>query len=252
MDSERERIQKLLDGKKISLVESEKLFQALEEKRGEEEKVVEEGIDSSVGKRSRLVAPIIIGSAVLIVILYLVLSGLDSGDAQENLLLNPGFEKGADGRLASWVGGASYGGSEFLGRQKGGVIFSWDREVSRSGSRCVSIVNTESVTKKALSWRQNIKSFPAGSKLRLTGYIKSREVPGNGNAAIVLRGLKGLKEETFYATTAMSYDLTGTKDWTEVRLQVLVAGGTEELQILCQLEGSGTLWCDDLELRVVE
>ena len=244
MESERERIQKLLDDRKISPVEAEKLFQALEEKKGEESKPLQ------TGDRNRNLLLLLIGSVVIVIILYIAFSGPEDGEA--NLLLNPGFERGADGRVASWAGGASYGGGDFLGGSKEGTIFFWDANVSHQGRRSVAIVNTEGGGRKALSWRQQIKSFPAGKKLRLSGYLRSRDVSAKGTAAIVLRGLRGLKEETFIATTAMSYDLTGTKDWTAAHLQVVVGDGTEELQILCELEGSGTLWCDDLELRVVE
>ena len=50
----------------------------------------------------------------------------------------------------------------------------------------------------------------------------------------------------------MSYDLAGTKDWTKVQTQGIVGSDTEELQVLCQLEGKGTVWCDDLKLSVVK
>lgn len=252
MESERERIQRLLDGQKISLVEAERLLEALEEKKEEEAEPEVEVTISVVGNKNRSLIFILIGIAILIIIFYFVFRGPGSIDTETNLLLNPGFEKGENGEVASWVGGAAYGGGEFLGGSKGGAIFSWDDKVSHRGGRSVVINNMQGKNRKALNWRQQIKSFPAERKVKLSGFLRSRGISVNGRASLVLRGLRGLKEEIFLATTAMSYDLTGTKEWTEVHLQVVVSDGTEELQILCQLEGSGTLWCDDLALSVVE
>jgi hypothetical protein len=115
----------------------------------------------------------------------------------------------------------------------------------------ISIRSKNHQQRESLSWRQHLKTFPGGKKLKLSGYIKTRDLPSDGVAALVLRGLKGLKEETLFATTAMSYDLTGTKDWKMVQVQVMVGEDTEELQVLCQLEGNGTVWCDDFELIAI-
>ena len=165
-------------------------------------------------------------------------------------MINPGLEKGADKKVSSWT--ASISGSAFWGGTHEKDIFSWDDLTSHNGKFSVSINNRDLNKGQLLSWRQSLSTFPEGKKLRLSGYIKTRDISSDGVVALVLRGLKGLKEETLVATTSMSYDLTGTKDWTKVETQGIVGSDTEELQVLCQLEGKGTVWCDDLKLSVVK
>ena len=236
MDSERARIQRLLDEGKITGEEARKLLDAL----GERPK----GKKRSYKVKKGVLAAIVLAGAVIMVFLALA----KRGDRMNgNLLINPGFEKGTEKDVSSW----SPSISAFLGgRTEMEKVFVWDNTVSRGGEFSISIKNTGD--KRALSWRQTIKTFPAGKRLVLTGYIKTKDVSGDGSASLQVRGLRDLKKETFFATTSMSYDLTGTRDWTGTQVQALVGDDTEEIQVLCQLEGSGTIWCDDLELRVAE
>ena len=241
MEGEKSRIQKLLEEGKISSEEAANLLDALEEKPKTKRK------ESEV-KKLNLTVIAAGGFLVIFLIIFFFVINL-SNKNKGNLLINPGFEKGADKKVSSWT--ASIAGSAFWGGSREKDIFSWDDLTSHNGDFSVSINNKDLNKGQLLSWRQSLSTFPDGKKLRLSGYIKTRDVPSDGVAALVLRGLKGLKEETLFATTSMSYDLTGTKDWTKVQTQGIVGDDTEELQVLCQLEGKGTVWCDDLELMVV-
>ncbi len=243
MENEKSRIQKLLAEGKISPEEAANLLDALEEKPKTKRK---ETTDNN-----KKINPTVIaagGFLVILLIIFIFVLNL-SNKNKSNLLINPGFEKGADNKVSSWT--ASIAGSAFWGGSREKNIFSRDDLTSHNGGFSVSINNRDLNKGQLLSWRQSLSTFPEGEKLRLSGYIKTRDVSSDGAAALVLRGLKGLKEETLFATTSMSYDLTGTKDWTKVQIQGIVGGDTEELQVLCQLEGVGTVWCDDLELMVV-
>lgn len=246
MDSEKMRIEKLLRDGKLSPKDAQKLLDALgkspgkEKKAGQTDKKVSSVITKFIGG--------LVGVMVLALLVYVVL--LNQEERKEmNLLMNPGFEKGAENKVSFWS--ASYEASTFLrDHEEDGVEFVWDRETRKHGEASVSIRNRGA--EKLLSWRQSLKTFPKGKKIKLIGYIKTRDVANSGAASLVLRGLKGLKEQTLLATTAMSYDLTGSKEWTRVQVHAVVGIDTEEIQVLCQLEGSGEVWCDDLELRVVE
>lgn len=244
MDSEKARIQRLLEGGKISEDEAGKLLSALEHRPGKK------GPEPEPPKTKSAARTYVIGGlAFVLLIIILVFLTRGRSARKVNMLINPGFENGAGERVSSWT--PSSPGSTFLGGTPGReAAFVWDKVVSRSGGSSISIDTGEK--EKVLSWRQNIKTFPKGKRLMLSGYIKTADVSGEGSASLVLRGVKAMMEETFFATTAMSYDLTGTKAWTLVRVQAMVREDTEEIQVLCSLEGSGRVWCDDLELWVVE
>ncbi len=244
MEREKARIRRLLADGKISEDEAGKLLTALEQRPGKK------GPEPEPAKKSFAARPYVIGGAAVVLLILIIVFFTRGRDARKvNLLINPGFENGAGERVSSWTPVAP--GSAFLGGPvEHEAVFAWDKEVSHSGHSSVSIDAGEK--KKVLSWRQNIKTFPKGKRLRLTGYVKTMDVSKEGSASLVLRGVKAMMEETLFATAAMSYDLTGTRDWTLVRVQAMVGEDTEELQVLCSLEGSGRVWCDDLELWVVE
>ena len=245
MQNEKERIERLLAEGKISPEEARKLFDVLE---GEPRKKREAPVP---GKRRPLLIYLVPG--VLLVIAVLLLQSRHDGSYKsgENLLLNPGFEKGAASKVASWT--PSVAAVTFLGSaETERAVLVRSGEVAHNGKYSVSIINNSTENRITLSWRQHLKTFPRGRKLRLQGFLKTEDVAPDGAVSLVLRGRRGLKEETFVATTAMSYDLTGTHDWQKVQLQVMVLSDTEELQVLCQLEGRGAIWCDDLELAVVD
>jgi hypothetical protein len=246
VNSEQARIRRLLADGKISEDEAGKLLAALEQRPGKKEP---EPAPEPAKKSFAASTYVIGGPAVVLLIILIVffISGRDAGKV--NMLINPGFENGAGEQVSSWTPVAP--GSAFLGGPADHeAVFAWDNEISNSGSSSVSIDGGEKG--KVLSWRQNIKTFPKGKRLMLAGYVKTKDVSREGSASLVLRGVKAMMEETLFATTAMSYDLTGTRDWTLVRIQAMVGEDTEEIQVLCSLEGSGAVWCDDLQLLVIE
>ncbi len=242
MEGERARIQKLLEEGKITEEQARKLLKALEQRRPSTAK------SRQRPPRRRAVLYLFLAGIALFIAVVLMFFSFMVADYNKNLLVHPDFETGADGMVSSWM--PSEAGAAFLGgRDTGEAAFVWDEKVSHSGRFSISIRNKG---RRTLSWRQQIKVFPRGKKLRLRGFIRSQGVEGSGAASLVIRGLRGLKDETFVATSAMSYDLTGSKDWTPVQVQALVTDDTEEIEILCELKGRGAIWCDDLDLRVVD
>ena len=190
MEGEKSRIQKLLEEGKISSEEATKLLGALEEKRKTKRK------ETAVNDKK--INPTVIAAGVFLVILIIVFFYVLnlSNKNKDNLLINPGLEKGADKKVSSWT--ASISGSAFWGGTHEKDIFSWDDLTSHNGKFSVSINNRDLNKGQLLSWRQSLSTFPEGKKLRLSGYIKTRDVPSDGVAALVLRGFKGLKEETLF------------------------------------------------------
>ncbi len=239
MEKERARIQRLLEQGRITEKEAQKLLEALERRPRTQAKA-----------EKRLHPGYLLAGALFFLasfaVIYILVHG--EGTYKRNLIVNPGFERGADGKVSFWTPSAA-GAAFHGGGRTSDSVFVWDDKVSHSGMFSISIRNNNGP--KTLSWRQQIKVFPKGKRLKLTGFIRSEGVDPSGSASLVIRGLKGLKEETFSATSSMSFDLTGTKDWTRVQVLSTVTDDTQELQVLCLLKGSGTIWCDDLELTVV-
>lgn len=251
MDGERARIKKMSDEGKISPVEARRLLDALERNRETAAPEIPAQASPSGGgmaprSRLNLYASLVFFSILTIslaVALYkagYISRAVNGGD----LLLNGGFETGEGEKVSMWAPSAA--SDPFWGGDGGGGgAFSRDGFVAYKGSHSVSI--TGSAQGGALSWRQRLLTFPAGKKLVLTGYVKTSGITGPG-ASLAIRGLKELNSETFISTSAMSFDLTGTGDWTMVRVHAVVEEGTREIQVLCLLDGAGTAWYDELRL----
>jgi len=247
MNDDRQRILKMLKEGKISFEESRKLLDALD--RSDESTTP---INNEAVARRRTPLVIIFGLIFVFIALsalvFLKLRGGADNALRENMLLNHGFEKGGAQGVSSWSTSASLS-LFWADRGAKKAAFAWDDKIFFNGAHSVSITNAGGKEPGILSWRQNISTFPVGTRLMLTGYVKTEAVRGDG-ASIAIRGLRELKKEIFSASSDTSFNLTGTKDWSMVRVYASVSKETEEIQILCQLDGMGTAWFDELSLVV--
>lgn len=153
--------------------------------------------------------------------------GLGSGD--ENLLVDPSFEKGtgtqpADWQPFTWQGEASF---EYAG-------------VAHTGRRSVTIASD---TGADAAWHVKVPVKPF-STYRLSGWIKTENVkPGTGRGALLnLHNIQGVATEA----------LTGTRDWMPVEV-VFESGDRDYVDINCLFGGwgqsTGKAWYDDLWLE---
>lgn len=156
-----------------------------------------------------------------------------------NMLSNGGFEEGvysADGEPDGWQRDAwIYSNAEFT----------WDNTQSHVGEKSVKI---SALIPNDARWIQIVPVY-ANTDYRLSGWIKTIEVNGEGpGTAGANIGLFG----TWDHTTG----LVGTNDWTYVYMD-FNSGSNTEISVDCRLGNysdtvTGTMWCDDIRIDLVE
>ncbi|UQZ34754.1 phospholipid carrier-dependent glycosyltransferase [Paenibacillus sp. PK3_47] len=111
-------------------------------------------------------------AAILIMMLLVFMLPVSSIYAEENLLVNPGFEDGEDGAPAGWTKDAWIPGED------AGSISVQSEEV-RSGSKAAVIENIES---NHLKWIQTLSVAPE-TYYKISGYVKIVNAAGTGTGA---------------------------------------------------------------------
>jgi alpha-N-arabinofuranosidase len=134
--------------------------------------------------------------------------------AAENLIKNPSFEEGRDGRVARWAE-QTWGGQATLSVA----------ETGHTGKRCVKIESKEGAD---ASWAQRFEVEP-GAKIRVSAWVKTEGVELKGGRGVLLNihGMNG----------AETQPLKGTNDWTQA--MEVTTGDEEEIMVNCPLGGFG-------------
>ena len=138
-----------------------------------------------------------------------------TGQQAANLLPNPSFEKGADGKPAGWRTQTWGGEGSFAYAATG-----------RTGKRSLVISSEKGAD---VGWFAVVSVDPH-STYRLSAWIKTEDVraPNARGALLNLHNLQGV------ATNAV----TGTRDWTKVQA-VFDTGGLDQVQVNCLFGGWG-------------
>lgn|GEM_PF-629049 len=159
-------------------------------------------------------------------------------DNSDNLLRNPGFEDGDQGRPEGWA--------YFLAPADGAEAV-WDETVHRSGKRSVMLHIGNPYDQEVYNnWYQHVGTLPAGKKLILSGYIRSKEVT---DAALWLQCWGERSQELLrLVTTSVGYPICGTGDWTYVQTSVTPPPEMAFVTVRCVIAGTGTVWFDDIRL----
>ena len=154
------------------------------------------------------------------------------GDAAVNLIPNPSFEEGREGRPVAWRTARHSGDGELT-----------VAEVARSGQRGVRISSERGGD---VSWAVQVPVKPR-TDYQLTGWIKTEGVRKLGRANGAMLNVHELQDPVRGGTKALS----GDNDWTQVRLN-FNSGQMREVTINCLFGGwgraTGTAWFDDIEL----
>lgn len=184
---------------------------------------------------------------VLASFLFLVFIPCPAQDQQE-LVFNGGFEiPSLEGtRPEGWFATRLPDTAEF-------VEFAWSSDVKRSGERSVEIgiAPQHPGQQIAYNWGQRIHSFRVGKKYRLTGYIKTQNV-SRSPVIVVQCWDEGLRNMIGFATTQGSFEITGSLDWTKVKIKFKVPEGTAVIILRAVLvapdNGGGKVWFDDISV----
>ena len=200
------------------------------------------------------------------VLLFAVPALAQDARTATNLLVNPGAEEGGLFSPTTWdttVAGVPT------------VLFYWDPDVKRSGSRSLSVVNAGDAIPVWHNWSQIVpgaRKF-VGRDVELTAWAKSQQMSGRGYIIVqcyrdtillhaIERGIsrdQARKElgykyaddpqlETGWSRRYFSTDLD---QWTELKARVYVPPTTNVILVRCGIFGAGQVWFDDFVLRDV-
>lgn len=179
-----------------------------------------------------------------------MLSGCGGDDSTQpalpsGLLVNGDFEDaGVGDGPEAWF---TQNGDEFS-------EFEWSRGMQRSGERSISIAVSEDalVGTRVYNWSQDIvDGFFDGERFELTGWVRTEAL--TQTAVVFVRCFAELAplEQLCFETTETVVDLSGSRDWTEVRVPFEVAGGTRMLRVtvaITRVNRGGRAWFDDFSL----
>jgi len=159
------------------------------------------------------------------------------------LLTNNDFEE-SDNDYTDW----------FANNLSGTVAIS--REESRSGKQSIILRSLASGNNIGFI-AQEFREFEVGSKLKLSAFVKLKELEGDG-LAIVVRGDTDDANATaeWFHTTQSKVLITGTHDWMEYTLttdDIIPASITRlTVYIVYLTNTSGSAWVDDISLNYVD
>ncbi|MCD4786262.1 MAG: hypothetical protein K8T10_20760 [Candidatus Eremiobacteraeota bacterium] len=186
-------------------------------------------------------------SIVIISICLLIGFMTVSAIGAKQIIKNPGFEKVKNNLPLNW---------NWVGWFKPEVNFALDSQIKHSGKYSASI-SIKKITPRLQkfgppNWAQNItKDVPAGKKIKMTGYIKTKNVSGNAPIGIQCWNTKTGKMIKF-GTTQYSQPISGTKNWKKVTVEMEVPKETDKMRILCMLMGTGKVWFDEVKIIVIK
>jgi erythromycin esterase len=129
------------------------------------------------------------------------------------------------------------------------ATFGLDSTVARGGRRSLRIDLRDTTNVPPQSIMLQIPSaFAAGHEIQLTGYIRALML--NGRAALTL---EAWKNQEFAAADTAWLDgraAAARPEWSERQLRIRVPPDAHSVVVTAVLEAPGTVWFDDLELRV--
>jgi len=174
------------------------------------------------------------------IVLAAILSTLArSGDAAEvetpNLAPNPGLEMADGDRPAFWEQRTPSDEQRTL---------SWDDAICRSGTRSAKIESRADVISRWRTGHLRDLALEPGSKGVLRVAIKTDRVEGGAYGKLYFMSADAEIVEQPHST-----GVSGTADWTEIRLPFVVPDETAYVMIYLELNGTGTAWYDDVALE---
>ncbi|MFK7923962.1 MAG: hypothetical protein AB8H47_18530 [Bacteroidia bacterium] len=179
---------------------------------------------------------------ILLAILFL--SACQPDPVLEPDLLNNNDFEASDNDYSGW----------FANNSAGTVAIS--RQESRSGKQSILLSSLASGNNFSFI-AQEFSTFEVERKLKLSAYIKLKEVEGEG-LSIVVRGdtpLPNVNAEWFY-TTQGKVQISGTHKWTEYTLitdDIIPANITRlTVYVVYLANTSGSAWVDDISLDYVD
>lgn len=190
-----------------------------------------------------------------------------AGKAVTNLLGNPGFDEGGLFNPTDWD-------TTLAGVPT--VLFYWDAETRRSGTRSASVINAGDAIPVWHNWNQMIFHAGrfAGRDLELTVWVRSSQMDG-GRGYVMLQayrdtvinlardegitrdqarlkmGFKYADDPQLETGWARQYFTADLEEWTQKKVRLHVPQTTNLIVVRCGIYGSGQVWFDDAQLAIV-
>ncbi|MGC9318745.1 MAG: hypothetical protein ACP5KN_12010, partial [Armatimonadota bacterium] len=168
-----------------------------------------------------------------LLLLLAVLASAHLALAQENLLVNPGFEAGE----------AAPEGWTFNHRGTDGEI-AWDDTRANSGERSVRLTNAEGQTGNVLQTVDIDPPLPPGSSVTYSAFCATEDAGGPPSIILYLEPEAGARQ------TVAARGRAGSHDFTELRATSLADRSVASIVIYLCHYGTGSAWWDDATLTV--
>lgn len=162
-------------------------------------------------------------------------AALISYAAEDNLLINPSFENGEDGKPTGWV---MWGGKP--------EEVKWSSGQAKSGSKSLAVLSVAG--KDGCRWitEEAVKVVPGG-EYELNGWLKTRNAGGNCSLSIAWYSANG------WLSTSRSLLINRTHDWRFIAFKAKAPQKAVCAKIYVGkiLPGAGECWFDDVSFSKV-
>jgi len=148
----------------------------------------------------------------------------------ENLVRNPSFEEGSNGKPYFWVGTA----------WSGYPLFEWANDSVKTGLRSLKIT---SIYPAKSAWQNEpTKRFDVtpGEAYIATAWVKTENLSGYAVIAVAWF------DDEKWLETVFSKPLSINTDWTMLTVTATAPSSAKKAAIELHLEGTGTVWYDDV------
>ncbi len=202
------------------------------------------------GKESMAIKNTVIRSMAFLAGIGLTLSALIviAGTESSNVLRNGGFEIQATDHAGPYAWSATK-----VPQTKDFVTLAWDDQVFHTGTRSVSIAVQESHPDDQIdyNWNQAVLEYDPGETYEVTGWIEAHDL--KSTAFIVVQCWDGAFTKMLgFSTTQHDHQVTGTTDWTQIKITISIPVETGRVMILAGIRGpdnrGGKVWFDDIQI----
>jgi len=179
---------------------------------------------------------LLLPTLLLVLLLFTLNQGSRAKPALQqglNLVPNPGFEEPTDPQQdpISWDNNGSF-------------WWFWEyfrSSVSHEGDYSAGIVVNLSVGSQ--QWWCDFFQVDANKLYDFSGWIRADGL--SDSASLILAFYSSQSQDDLIAEYHSS-DVTGSSDWMTVTGSAVAPEGAQYAQVFCNLDGTGTIWCDDI------
>lgn len=156
----------------------------------------------------------------------------------DNLVKNPGAEKGGDGIPEGWNTGAQIDGVEYI----------WHATVGYKSKRSLCLKKTAARYFPVAEWSQTIPVKAGSKRVKVSAWVKAQKA----TKAVLDVQFEGGHKWAAYIGAKEASDPPATHDWKLYQGVVDLPAGTTEIMVAPQIYGPGVVWFDDIQAEYAE